>query len=61
MFVLRDYDFESDEEHVKKSIHADLATIWNDIYKPAEFKDSKAEDFFAVDFCLMPHKKWQGE
>ena len=35
--------------------------IWAKIFKPDQYKDKKAEDFFDFDFCMLPHKIFQEE
>ena len=34
LFVIRDYDDESNELLIKENIDKDIQTIWNEIYKP---------------------------
>jgi hypothetical protein len=47
LFVLRDFDDRGNNyESIKKIIDADIATIWREIYKPAEYEDSQPTDFF---------------
>jgi len=45
LFVLRDYDNESNEKAIKDNIHADLETIWGEIYKPESHKKFQSEQF----------------
>jgi hypothetical protein len=33
--------------------------IWNEIYKPEQFKNSKPTDFFHFEFAMLPHKIYQ--
>lgn len=37
----------------------DIDTIWGKIYKPDKYKDKKAQDFFDIEFCMLPHKVFQ--
>ena len=36
-----------------------LNDIWQDIYKPDGYKDSKISDFFDLDFAFLAHKWYQ--
>jgi len=57
LFVLRDFDDRgNNRDKIKDLIGKDVAKLWDEIYKPDEFKDSKAEDFFDFEFTMLPHK-----
>lgn len=57
LFVMRDFDDRgNNREKIMDLIQKDISNLWSEIYKPAKFKDSKAEDFFEFEFCMLPHK-----
>ena len=59
LFVLRDYDSRIEQATIKKMLDTDIKNIWSEIYKPEKYAESKPEDFFQFDFCMMPHKMFQ--
>ena len=62
MFVIRDFDDRgNNREKYKDLIHKDITKLWDEIYKPEQYKDTKAEEFFDFEFIMMPHKIYQEE
>ena len=62
LFVLRDFDDRGNNfEKYKSIIDTDVSNIWNDIYKPEQYKGSKPSDFFHFEYCMLPHKVFQEE
>jgi len=60
LFVLRDFnERENSFEGIKGILEADLNRIWNEIYKPDKFANSKPSDFFNFDYCVLPHKQFE--
>jgi protein SEY1 len=60
LFVLRDFDDRGNNfERIKAIIDQDVLNIWNDIYKPDQYKDSKPQDFFHFEFSMLPHKIYE--
>jgi hypothetical protein len=59
---LRDFDDRGNNfERIKNIIDTDVANIWNDIYKPDQYKNSKPSDFFHFEFSMLPHKIYEEE
>jgi len=57
LFLIRDHiPRETPLEKLKGIILKDMTTIWDSLIKPAEFVNSKAEDFFDFQFTALPHK-----
>ena len=47
LFVLRDFDEQTGNfESITAELEKDINLIWDKIYKPAEFANMKAHDFF---------------
>ena len=42
----------------RDQIGEDIKKLWSEIYKPEQYKDSQAEDFFDFAFEFMPNKVW---
>lgn len=42
-------------------IDSDVSNIWNEIYKPEEYRNTKPRDFFDFEFCMLPHKIFEEE
>ena len=62
MFVLRDFNDQGNNyENIMNQIKTDIDNIWAKIFKPDEYKDKKASDFFDFDFTMLPHKVFQEE
>ena len=62
LFVLRDFDDRGNNfEKYKNIIDTDVNTIWNEIYKPEQYKGSRAQDFFDFEYIMLPHKVFQEE
>jgi hypothetical protein len=62
LFVLRDFDDRGNNfERIKNIIDTDVTKIWDEIYKPEEFKGSKPQDFFHFEFSMLPHKVFEEE
>lgn len=62
LFVLRDFaDSPGNFDKFKNILKKDIDTIWDDIYKPEKFKNSKATDFFKFEHAFMPHKVYAEE
>ena len=62
IFVLRDFDDRGNNtERITDLLKTDINNIWNEIHKPEGFKDSKAEDFFNFEYCMIPHKIYEEE
>ena len=62
LFVLRDFDDRGNNfERIRQIIDADISNIWNEIYKPEEYRNSKPNDFFDFEFCMLPHKIFEEE
>ena len=60
LFVLRDFDDRAGNfEKYRGILQKDVDTIWDKIYKPEKFKNSKASDFFVFEFAFLPHKIYQ--
>lgn len=56
LFVIRDYPGGKNADAIKGLIDKDINQLWQDIHKPDQYKDSLAQEFFSIEFCLMPHK-----
>ena len=62
MFVLRDFDDRgNNKEKIIELIGKDITKLWDEIYKPEQYKDTKAEEFFNFEFFMLPHKNFQEE
>ena len=62
LFVLRDFDPSTGNfESMTSELEKDINTIWDKIYKPAEYAKTKAADFFKFEFEALPHKNYQKE
>ncbi len=61
LFVLRDYDRRIEVEKIKNMLDTDVKNIWNEIYKPEKYANSKPEDFFEFEFAMLPHKMYEPE
>lgn len=60
LFVLRDFnDVGNNYSNFMNQISVDIDTIWGKIYKPDKYKDKRAQDFFDIEFCMLPHKVFQ--
>eukprot|EP00347_Sterkiella_histriomuscorum_P023862 403333128 len=60
LFVIRDFDDRgTNRDKCIETIHKDVVKIWSEIYKPDQFKDSTANDFFEFEFAMIPHKIYQ--
>jgi len=60
LFVLRDFDERGNNfEKITQIINNDVTKIWNEIYKPDQFKGSKPSDFFHFEFSMIPHKIYE--
>jgi hypothetical protein len=58
--VLRDFnERENSFESIKGILESDLNRIWNEIYKPDKFANSKPGDFFNFDYFVLPHKQFE--
>eukprot|EP01132_Coremiostelium_polycephalum_P005721 gene5721-7116_t len=57
-FVIRDHDNVTPLFELRKTILEDIDKIWNELSKPSEFDNSKANDFFDFDFTALPHKTY---
>ena len=58
LFLIRDYTTDNFEA-LTKNIFNDMSNIWKDINLPAEYKDSKIDDFFDFKFYAIHHMKIQ--
>lgn len=57
MFILRDFnDVGNNFENIMNQIKIDIDNIWSKIYKPEQYRDKKAQDFFDFEFAMLPHK-----
>ena len=57
LFVLRDFDDRGNNfERLKAIIDEDVKKIWDEIYKPEEYKNTTPKDFFEFEFSMLPHK-----
>ena len=62
LFVLRDFDDRGNNfERITSIINKDVENIWNEIYKPEQFRGSKPSDFFHFEFSMIPHKIYEEE
>ena len=62
LFVLRDFDDRGNNfERIRQIIDSDISNIWNEIFKPEEYRNSKPSDFFDFEFCMLPHKIFEEE
>ena len=62
IFVLRDFDDRGNNtERITNLLQTDINNIWNEIHKPDQFKDSKADTFFDFEYCMIPHKIYEEE
>lgn len=62
MFVLRDFDDRGNNfERIRTIIDTDINNIWNEIYKPEQYKNSKPSEFFDFEFYMLPHKIYEEE
>ena len=59
LFVLRDYDEQIEFDRIKERINRDLATIWSEIHKAERFANSRHDEFFDIEFFVMPHKVYR--
>lgn len=60
LFVIRDFqDRGKNRESTANRLLADIKTIWSEIYKPDNFRDNKAEDFFEFEFAMLPNKVYE--
>jgi len=59
---MRDFDDRgNNRQKIMDLIHNDIRNLWSEIYKPEKYRDSKAEDFFDFEFCMLPHKNYEEE
>jgi protein SEY1 len=59
---MRDFDDRgNNREKIMDLINNDIRNLWGEIYKPEKYRDSKAEDFFDIEFCMLAHKNYQEE
>lgn len=62
MFVLRDFDDRGNNfERIKGILDNDIRNIWNEIYKPEQFRGSSPTDFFDFEYSVLPHKIFEEE
>lgn len=62
VFVLRDFDDRGNNfERIKGILNTDISNIWNEIYKPDQFKGMSAHDFFRFEYAMLPHKIFEEE
>ena len=62
LFVLRDFDDRgNNRQRIQELIDTDIKNLWNEIYKPDQYKNSEAKDFFEFEFCMLPHKVYDEE
>jgi protein SEY1 len=62
MFVIRDHiEEQTPAETLYQKLLKDVQNIWDEIEKPANFKDSKMSDFFSFEFAALPHKILKNE
>lgn len=62
LFVLRDFDDRDENaDELMQKLLSDMEAVWESIYKPEKFANTKPKDFFQFDFCLMPNKVWLEE
>ena len=48
-------------EKTREQIELDIKKLWDEIYKPEQFRDKEAKDFFQFDFEMMPNFVYQEE
>ena len=58
-FILRDFMPNLSKQQIEHDIRVDIDKIWAEIYKPEKYKHKQAQDFFAFEFVMMPHKIYQ--
>jgi hypothetical protein len=62
VFVLRDFDDRGNNfERIKGILNTDISNIWNEIYKPDQFRGMSAHDFFKFEYAMLPHKIFEEE
>lgn len=58
--ILRDYNAQiCKKEKFEQLIMKDINTLWADIKKPEQFKDSSPATFFQFEFITLPHKIYE--
>lgn len=57
LFIIRDHMKQvTPLEMLQATLEKDLATIWNELIKPDQFKNSNVRDFFDLEFTSLPNK-----
>lgn len=62
LFVIRNFNHDKNNpEKTKEKLFDGLDKIWDAIYKPDKYKESKLTDFFVFDFWFMPDLVYREE
>ena len=59
--MLRDFEDRNNFDFIKQTIDTDVNNIWDDIYKPEQYKNSKPTDFFHFEYFMLPHKIYEND